>query len=492
MNMDATYIVGVTPRMLVVFVTLAFAYALSVTAFLALQNRSPQSTFAWVLLFVVFPPGALLIYRMFGRGQYIFSRHLTLAKLLEKSTLADRAARVVAAQPGAIAGLADTQGELAHLAAMLWASGRSPLTMGNRLEILQNASEKYPRLLDDIRAASRSVHMVYYEWASDAFTDKVGEVLREKVRSGVEVRILYDPVGSYSMLNRQYVEGLRRDGVRMQPFSSLYQLHTLSYRSHRKLAIMDGRVGYSGGLNMTEKHLTGPKGFSGWRDTHTRVTGEAVTILQSVFATMWTNAAGENLFDERYFPEVQAGEGGVPIQVVSAGPDSRWETIRQAYLAMIALARHHVYLQSPFLVLDTSVGEAMKTAALAGVIVRVMIAPGGGELSPAYRAGMTYAADLARAGVQVLLYKGAYFHSKTICVDSRICSIGSANIDIRSFSINYETNLVVYDEAVTRELEADFLEDLAHCVPFSADEYDAQKASSRLIDSVMRLGSPLI
>jgi cardiolipin synthase A/B len=324
MNMDATYIVGVTPRMLVVFVTLAFAYALSVTAFLALQNRSPQSTFAWVLLFVVFPPGALLIYRMFGRGQYIFSRHLTLAKLLEKSTLADRAARVVAAQPGAIAGLADTQGELAHLAAMLWASGRSPLTMGNRLEILQNASEKYPRLLDDIRAASRSVHMVYYEWASDAFTDKVGEVLREKVRSGVEVRILYDPVGSYSMLNRQYVEGLRRDGVRMQPFSSLYQLHTLSYRSHRKLAIMDGRVGYSGGLNMTEKHLTGPKGFTGWRDTHTRITGEAVTILQSVFATMWTNAAGENLFDERYFPEVQAGEGGVPIQVVSAGPDSRW------------------------------------------------------------------------------------------------------------------------------------------------------------------------
>jgi cardiolipin synthase A/B len=294
------------------------------------------------------------------------------------------------------------------------------------------------------------------------------------------------------MLNRHYVEGLRRNGVQMQPFSSVYQLHTLSYRSHRKLAIVDGRVGYSGGLNMTDKHLTGPKGFTGWRDTHSRVTGEAVTILQSVFATMWTNATGENLFDERYFPEAQAGEGDVPIQVVSAGPDSRWETIRQAYLGTIALARHHVYLQSPFLILDTSVAEAMTTAALAGVDVRVMIAPGGGELSPAYRAGMTYAADLARAGVQILLYKGAYFHSKTICVDSRICSIGSANIDIRSFSINYETNLVIYDEAVTRDLEADFLEDLEHCVRFSADEYGAQKASSRLVDSVMRLGSPLI
>jgi cardiolipin synthase A/B len=243
---------------------------------------------------------------------------------------------------------------------------------------------------------------------------------------------------------------------------------------------------------MTEKHLTGPKGFTGWRDTHSRVTGEAVTILQSIFATMWTNATGEDVFAERYFPQMPSSQGGVPIQVVSAGPDSRWETIRQAYLGMIALTRHHVYLQSPFLILDASVAEALTTAALAGVDVRVMIAPGGGEVSPAYRAGMTYAADMARAGVQVLLYKGAYFHSKTICVDSRICSIGSANIDIRSFSINYETNLVVYDKGVTQQLEKDFVNDMEHCVLFSAAEYDAQRTSSRLFDSVMRLGSPLI
>src|SRR5262249_50243145 len=228
------------------------------------------------------------------------------------------------------------------------------------------------------------------------------------------------------------------------------------------------------------------------RDTHARIAGPAATILQSIFATMWLNATGENLFDERHFPHVAAAVDGVSVQVVSAGPDSRWETIRQAYLALIAPPRHHAYLQSPFLILDTSVSEAMTTAALAGVDVRVMIAPGGGELSPAYRAGMTYAADMARAGVQVLLYKGAYFHSKTICVDSRIGSIGSANMDIRSFSINYETNLVVYDAAVTRELEADFLADQAQCVRFSADEYDAGKTSSRLVDSVLRLCSPLI
>jgi len=478
-------------HIMVIAATLAVVYASAVTATIALQNRSPQSTFAWVLAFVLFPPGALLSYIMFGRGRYAFSRQRTTAKLLEQSTLADRAAKIVAAQPRAVSELACTQANFARLAAMLWASGRAPLTTGNQIEILQNASEKYPRLLEDIRQASQSVHLVYYEWASDDFTETVAELLRDRVRNGVEVRILYDPVGSYSMLNKDYVRELRGNGIRMEPFSSLYQLHTLSYRSHRKLAILDGQVGYSGGLNMTEKHLTGPKGFTGWRDTHARVTGQAVTVLQSVFATMWINATGENLFEERYFPAVTPS-GGVLIQVVSAGPDSRWETIRQSYLAMIALARDHVYLQSPFLILDTSVAEAMATAALAGVDVRVMIAPGGGEISPAYRAGMTYAADMARAGVRVLLYQGAYFHSKTICVDSRICSIGSANIDIRSFSINYETNLVVYDESVTLELEADFLADLEHCVAFSADAYDAQRTSSRLLDSVMRLGSPLI
>ena len=479
------------PWMLVLSV-LVGAYAVSVGTFLLLENRSPQSTFAWLFLFLAFPIGGLVIYALFGRSRHAFSGERNLRKLLEGTTLADRAAALMAEQPAKLAALADVYGEYARLAGMLWASARSPLTLGNEIEILQDAREKYPRLMADMRAASQSIHLLYYEWASDAFTDDVAELLALKVSQGVEVRIIYDPVGSFTMLSGRYVRALRRKGVKMCPFSPLYNLHTLSYRNHRKIAVLDGRIGYSGGLNMTEIHITGPKGFAGWRDTHARVTGEAVPILQSVFATMWHNTAGENLFDERYFPEAQPADRGVPIQVVSAGPDSRWEAIRQSYLAMIALAHRHVYLQSPFLILDTSVAEAMKTAALAGLDVRVMIAPRGAEFSPAYRAGLTYAADMARAGVQVLLYQGAYFHSKTVCVDSAICSIGSANIDIRSFSINYEANLVIYDEAVTRELEADFKTDLDHCVPFSASEYEQRKAASRLLDSTLRLCSPLL
>jgi cardiolipin synthase A/B len=475
-----------------VWTILVGGYAVAVAAFLILENRPPQSTFAWLFLLLVFPVGGLVIYAMFGRKRHAFSRERSLTTLLEGTALAERAARVLAEQPAKLTALAHQQREYSRLASMLWATAQAPLTFGNHLEILQDAKEKYPRLLADLSDATESIHLLYYEWASDAFTEQVGQVLSDRVARGVQVRILYDPVGSFFMLRAAHVRKLRASRVRMFPFAPLHQLHTLSYRNHRKVAVIDGRIAYSGGLNMTEKHLTGPKGFTGWRDTHARVTGEAARILQVVFATMWQNTTGEDLFQSEYFPEVTTRVGGVPIQVVNAGPDSRWEAIRQSYLAMIALARHHIYLQSPFLILDTSVAEAMKTAALAGLDVRVMIAPSGAEWSPAYRAGLTYAADMARAGVRVLMYRGAYFHSKTVCVDSTLCSIGSANMDIRSFSINYETNLVIYDGRITRELEADFVADLAQCVEFSAAEYEGRRRSARFVDSTLRLCAPLL
>ncbi len=469
-----------------------FAYALSVAVFLILENRSPQSTFAWLFLLLIFPFGGLPIYFMFGRNRHAFSRERRLTKLMEGTSVAERSGRVMAEQPAKLTAIRQVHDEYGRMAEMLWATARSPLTHGNHVEILQNASEKYPRLLGDMREARQSIHLLYYEWASDTFTEEVMTLLAHKIEQGVRVRIIYDPVGSFFMLSGRYVKDVQRQGIRMHPFSRLHQLHTLGYRNHRKIAVIDGCIGYSGGLNMTEKHLTGPDGFSGWRDTHARVTGEAVPILQSVFATTWHNTTGENLFQEAYFPPPEAADDGVPVQVVSAGPDSQWEAVRKSYLAMIGLANRHVYLQSPFLIPDVSVAEALKTAALSGLDVRVMIAPRGAEFSPAYRAGMTYAIDMVRAGVKVLMYEGEYFHSKTVCVDSDLCSIGSANMDIRSFSINYETNLVIYDQALTCELEADFFADETKCVPFSAEEYDRRPRRSRFVDSTLRLCSPLL
>ena len=472
---------------------LAAVYAGVIAVFLVLENRSPSSTFAWLFLMLGFPVGGLIIYTLCGRGWKAFSRKNQLHTLIEGTSLVERKAVMVERQPVLLDELSRTSvGDYARLGHMLWLSANAPLTLTNRLEILQDAHEKYPRLMADLHTASRSIHMVYYEWASDRFTETVADVLAAKVASGVNVRVLYDPVGSFRMLSWRYVRWMRNAGIQMFPYSPLYALHTISYRNHRKIAVIDGRVGYSGGLNMTETHLSGPTGFSGWRDTHARVVGEAVLRLQSVFLTMWYNTTGENLFHERHFPVPVDGTQTLPIQVVSAGPDSRWNAILKSYIMLVTLARDHVYLQSPFLILNDSLADAMKAAALAGIRVWVMIAPRGGEGQLAYRAGMTYARELAEAGVRVLLYKGAYFHAKTVCVDSKICSVGSANMDIRSFSINYETNLVVYDEAVTRRLEEDFERDIDSCVDFSVSIYDAQPLRIRLLDSVMRLGSPLL
>jgi cardiolipin synthase len=475
-----------------VVTVLAGVYAAVIAVFLVLENRSPQSTFAWLFLMLGFPIGGLFIYTLFGRGRHAFSRKNELHTLIEGTSLVEQKTAISERQPALLAALSRSVGEYARLGHMLWASASAPLTFTNRLEVLQDAREKYPRLLADLRGASQSIHLVYYEWASDRFTDEVAELLAAKVASGVEVRILYDPVGSLRMLNRRYVRSMRAAGIQMSPHSPPYALHTISYRNHRKIAVIDGRVGYSGGLNMTATHLSGPRGFSGWRDTHARVIGEAVLRLQSIFLIMWHNTTGENLFHERYFPVPSDDSPPLPIQVVSGGPDSRWRAILKSYIVMVTLARDHVYLQSPFLIVNDSLADAMKAAALAGIKVWVMIAPRGGEGQLAYRAGMTYARELAEAGVRVLLYRGAYFHAKTVCVDSKVCSIGSANMDIRSFSINYETNLVVYDEGVTRRLEADFERDMDNCEDFSALLYDAQPRHTRLLDSMMRLASPLL
>jgi cardiolipin synthase len=476
-----------------VLTVLVGVYAAVIAVFLVLENRSPQSTFAWLFLMLGFPVGGLILYTLFGRGWKAFSRKNQLHTLIEGTSLVERKAIMTERQPVLLDELSRTSvGEYARLGRMLWLSADAPLTLVNRLEILQDAVEKYPRLMADLHAASHSIHLIYYEWASDGFTEEVAQVLAAKVASGVKVRVLYDPVGSLMMLSRRYVRAMRSAGVEMLPYAPLYALHTISYRNHRKIAVIDGRVGYSGGLNMTETHLSGPVGFSGWRDTHVRVVGEAVLRLQSVFLTMWYNTTGENLFHERQFPVPVECSQMLPIQVVSAGPDSRWNAILKSYIMLVTLARDHVYLQSPFLILNDSLADAMKAAALAGIKVWVMIAPRGGEGQLAYRAGMTYARELAEAGVRVLLYKGAYFHAKTVCVDAKICSIGSANMDIRSFSINYETNLVVYDEAVAMELEADFERDINSCVEFSVSTYDSQPIRRRLLDSVMRLCSPLL
>jgi cardiolipin synthase A/B len=240
--------------------------------------------------------------------------------------------------------------------------------------------------------------------------------------------------------------------------------------------------------------MDGGPGFHFWRDTQLRIIGEGAALLQAVFMVDWYNAVKENLFSEAYFPKeaTESSEDGVPVQILTSGPDSQWAAIRQLYSSMTVSAQQHVYVQSPFFIPDATIAEALKSAALSGVDVKVMLSarPSGNKL-PDW-AGNTYIADVVAAGVRVFLYERGYLHAKTISIDSEICSIGSANIDIRSFSINYELNAVLYSRQLAKELETDFERDLAHCTEFDLAAYQKRNAALRFRDSLARLLSPLL
>lgn len=482
------------PGQILTALSLSFgAYLVLTGIYIISENRRPSATFAWMLLFAVLPGAGVVVYLLFGRRHRDFGR----TGMLMRQELAERLGPVLSAiepEHERAVGLIGGNGSGASLSELVRNTSRSTITTRNEVRLLQNAAEAYPALIEDIRAARHSIHLQYFSWNTDALAEELLEILSAKVAEGVKVRIVFDPVGSFFMLRRRHVRAMRAAGIRMVPFSQLWRLHTISYRNHRKIAVIDGAVGHTGGLNIGCEHIAPPKGFKLWRDTNIRVVGSAATLLQAVFAVDWHNATGEDLFQPENFPSAPARlkDARQPVQITLSGPDSEWEAIRQLYFAMITNARKRVYMQSPFFILDTSISEALKAAALSGVDVRVMISERGTNQYVPYWAANTYMEEIAASGATVLLYQPGYLHAKTVITDGVICSVGSANIDIRSFSINYELNAVIYDPEISVQLEQAFLTDAEDCRVFTAEEYRARNAALRFRDSLARLFSPLM
>jgi cardiolipin synthase A/B len=482
------------------------AYALLTGIFILLENRRPQATFAWMLLFLVLPVVGLVIYALFGRDRKAFSRQRKLARQNLQGTAAPLIEQLLARQDTEISRLEAQSPVRRRLMSLVRRNSHSALTTRNRVAIQQNASAFYPNLMEDLRKAQRTIDLQFYTWADDAFTRELKAILIERAARGVEVRLLYDPFGSLLRLTRRYKRELRAGGVYVAPVSALYWLHTISYRNHRKIAVIDGQVGYTGGMNIGQEHIDGGPTFDRWRDTQVRLEGEGAAVLQVVFLVDWYNATGEDLFAAERFPllgngppPAEAGDAGavvdghVPVQILTSGPDSEWRAIRQLYFAMIVSAQSRVRLQSPFFILDATIAEALRAAALAGIAVEVMVSDRGEGLNQTpYWAANTYLAEVAAAGARVHMYGKGYLHAKTLSIDGEVCSIGSANLDIRSFSINYELNAVIYDARLAQELEAAFDRDLADCYPFEPAGYRRNPILKRLRDSTARLLSPLL
>lgn len=478
-------------------------YALITGAYIVRENRRPQSTLAWMLLFVALPGVGLVIYMLFGRDRKAFSRERKLARQNLEANAEPLMGPARARQDAEIERLESEGPVRRRLMQLVRRNSHSLLTTANQVVIQQDAAVHYPSLVKDLKSAERSIHLQYYIWRDDPFTQELKAILLERAEAGVEVRLLYDPVGSFN-LSRRYRRGLAEGGVRVAPVSALWRLHTLSYRNHRKIAVIDGRVGYTGGMNIGQEHLDGGPHADSWRDTQVRIEGEGAAVLQTVFLVDWYNATGEGFFVEDRFPRPGEGSGllaapsegsenGVPVQILTSGPDSQWRAIRQLYFTMIVSAQGRVRLQSPYFILDPTIAEALKSAALSGIAVEVMVTGQSDNLNYApFWAANTYLAEVAAAGVRVHLYDRGYLHAKTLTVDGEVCSIGSANLDIRSFSINYELNAVLYDARLARELEDAFERDLGSCKPFDPAAYEKRSAVSRWRDSAARLLSPLM
>ena len=493
----SSYILQAVDLMPRAFWLMLILYSVVTGAFIILENKSPEKTIAWLLAFWALPIIGVVIYILFGREYRFFSRERKLVQqeLGNHLTSNPELYKFLNRQAEEIQKLMDAHPLVYdRVLELMRRNLNAPLYPHNTVEILLNGSEKYPCLLADVRAARHSIHMEYFEWASDEVMEEFKEVLLTKAREGVEVRVLYDPLGSFSMLSWAYVREMNAGGVRMLPWSSLLAVHTISYRSHRKIVVIDGKIGYTGGLNMSDEYINGPHDglFTGWRDTHVRVRGEVVLGLQAGFAVQWYNTTKEQLTDPAYYPPITEKHPYLPLQIVHSGPDAEWKAIRSVYFALITAAQKQLYIQSPFFILDEGLAEAIAGAARSGVDVKFMLAPRGPGINAPYQAAMTYAANMARAGAEIYFYEGDYFHAKTISVDSMICSIGSTNMDIRSFAINYELNLIVYDVATTRKLDAIFAKDLEQCVRFDVEAYLHSNIIWRTRDSVMRLFSPLL
>ncbi|MGL4649249.1 MAG: cardiolipin synthase [Caldilineaceae bacterium] len=470
-------------------------YVIACVIFIIMDNRSPKSTLAWVLGVALFPIIGLLVYLFLGRSWRAFSQEEEMAKAVVddgmKETLAARHMGPVQAHE-AIATRKPESYDPAILN-LVQNSGLSTITLYNEATILQDANNFYPSLLEDLKKAQHHIHMQYFIWSNDPFTQEVKQVLIERVKAGVKVRALYDG-SSRGAMGKQYRQEMEAGGIEFVQYlgyDTLRTLHRANYRCHRKITIIDGKVGYLGGMNLDREQMPGML-WPRWRDTQVRLEGEGAQSLQLLFLANWEYTMKQKVERAGLFPDLPDATNFLPVQIVASGPDSQWKGIRQLYFYMIAAARKTCYIQSPFFIPDESILEAMKSAALAGVDVRMICTPRGAKYQMPYRAALTYFKDVTAAGVKCYLYNGGYYHAKTISIDGRICTIGSCNMDIRSYDLDYEVNSVLYDAALTRQLEAQFLADLQDCTLFSLDEYETLSGGRRFLDSFWRLASPVM
>lgn len=457
------------------------------------ERKSAQSVWAWLFVLFFIPILGFILYVFLGRTIYnrnIFEipeeDKIGLEYLVQEQLEEIRKNTLALESP-----VAQKHKKLIH---MLLYNNQSFVTSNNHIDTYHRTPDLFKQMLEDIKNAQDHIHFQYYIFRLDNLGKEVYNALLEKQREGVSVRILYDDMGSRTLRLRNFKE-IRSLGGHVEAFfpSFLSVINPrLNNRNHRKNVVIDGKIGYTGGSNVGDEYIGRSKKFGYWRDTHLRIEGNAVKSLQLRFMLDWNSQGSRSTMKHeiRYFPEIES-VGNTTMQIATSGPDEKWQQIKFGYLKMITSAKKDIYIQSPYFIPDQSLMEALKIAILSGVNVNLMI-PSFPDHPFVYWGTYHNVGTLADMGAKIYVYQKGFLHQKTVMIDNEIVSIGSTNMDNRSFALNFEVNAFIFDEEEAKKQRQAFEKDAIYCKLLTSEIYAERGAWIKLKEAIANLIAPIL
>ncbi len=450
------------------------------------DNRNPLKTLPWILVLVLAPGAGLAIYFFFGQN-------LSKRRIISHRTRKRITTRL---EENDAAGGTGIPPQRLPLARLLSQTALAVPLYGSRLTPYVDGKTKMDALLEAIAGARHHIHIQYYIFSDDETGRRLRDALTAKAREGVEVRILYDDVGCTGV-KKAFFEGMRADGIEAYSFLHVkFPRFTskVNYRNHRKIGVIDGRIGFIGGMNVADRYVLGIERGNGkrerWRDTHFRIEGSGVAGLQASFLSDWSATTKQAVGGPAYFPAPERLTDNV-MQIVPSGPLGKWRTLLQAVEYAVSRAAQRVWIETPYYLPSETLNAALQEAALAGIDVRLML-PERSDSRVVDLASHSYLDDMVQAGVKIAFYTPGFLHSKLLLIDDDLAVVGSANMDFRSFEHNFEVNAFVYDRAFNARLAAIYETDLGDCRRVTPGDWFRRPRTRRWAESFMRIFSPLL
>ena len=374
-----------------------------------------------------------------------------------------------------------------------------PITAGNEVHLLPSGREKFNDLFQAIREAKHHIHLEYFNFRNDSIANALFDLLAEKVEEGVEVRALFDAFGNWSNnkpLKKKHIKAIRSKGidlVKFDPINFPYFNH-IAHRDHRKIVVIDGEIGYTGGMNIADYYINGLPKIGQWRDMHVRIEGPAVNDLQEIFLEIWNKETKQNVGGKDYFNEMEVvadSTNGITIAIVDRAPKKTPRSISHAYAASIDAAQECIHIVNPYFVPTASIRKALNRAVERGVKVAIM-ASSKSDIFFTPDASQYKLHKLMKRGADIYLYNGGFHHSKIMMVDSTFCTVGTANLDSRSLRYDYETNAFIFDKAITAELDRQFEEDKEDCTQMTPAYWKKRKPFKKFVGWFANLFTPFL